>query len=82
MKKNPKDEPKVWVTAIKLVIGLVVIVGGVGLVLWYAKDLDNGMPKPPGRNPSSAVANRISRLPAPPCEMSSPATMNSGMARK
>ena len=42
MKKNPNDEPKVWVTIVKLVIGLVVIVGGVGLALWYAKDMDNG----------------------------------------
>jgi multisubunit Na+/H+ antiporter MnhC subunit len=42
MKKNPNDEPKVWVTVVKLVIGLVLIVGGVGLALWYAKDMDNG----------------------------------------
>lgn len=48
MKKTPRDEPKVWVTVVKLVVGVVVIVGGVGLALWYAKDLDNGMPKPPG----------------------------------
>lgn len=43
MKKYPKnDEPKVWVTVLKLVIGLVVMIGGVGLALWYAKDWDNG----------------------------------------
>ena len=45
-KKND-DEPKVWVTVLKLVVGLVVIVGGVGLALWYAKDWDNGAPKLP-----------------------------------
>ncbi len=42
-KKIPKeDESSVWVTVIKLVLGLAVIIGGVGLALWYAKDLDNG----------------------------------------
>ena len=30
------DEPKVWVTVIKLVIGAVVLIGGVGLALWWA----------------------------------------------
>ena len=46
-KKNLNEEPKTWVTAIKLVLGVVVIVGGVGLALWLAKDMDNGGPKPP-----------------------------------
>ncbi len=47
MKKRPNDdEPKVWVTVIKLVAGLIVIIGGVGLALWYAKDLDNGYGTP------------------------------------
>lgn len=45
--KKIDDEPKVWVTVLKLVVGLVAIVGGVGLALWYAKDLDNGAPKTP-----------------------------------
>jgi hypothetical protein len=49
--KKPDDEPKVWVTVLKLVLGLVVIVGGVGLALWYAKDLDNGGPQPPAPEP-------------------------------
>ena len=49
MKKIPKrDEPKVWVTVIKLVVGLAVMIGGVGLALWYAKDLDNGYSRSPG----------------------------------
>ena len=48
MKKVPKDdEPKVWVTVVKLVAGLVLLIGGVGLALWYAKDMDNGAPVPP-----------------------------------
>ncbi|MEO7107363.1 MAG: hypothetical protein ABIZ09_13400 [Rhodoferax sp.] len=48
MKKIPKDdEPKVWVTIIKLVVGLAVIIGGVGFALWYAKDMDNGMSQTP-----------------------------------
>lgn len=45
--KNPNEEPKIWVTALKLIIGLVVIVGGIGLALWLAKDMDNGGPKLP-----------------------------------
>ncbi len=48
MKKIPKDdEPKVWLTVIKLVVGLAVMVGGVGLALWYAKDMDNGSAQTP-----------------------------------
>lgn len=62
MKKNPKSEPKVWVTALKLVIGVVVIVGGVGLALWYAKDLDNGMPKAPGSDPWGISKDSPSRM--------------------
>ena len=30
------DEPAVWVTVIKLLTGAVVIIGGVGLALWWA----------------------------------------------
>ncbi len=47
MKRSNNDEPPMWVTAVKLIVGLVVIVGGVGLALWYAKDMDNGAPKLP-----------------------------------
>lgn len=49
-KKNPNKEPKVWVTAIKLIVGLIVIIGGVGLALWYASDMDNGGPRLPGQD--------------------------------
>jgi hypothetical protein len=34
MKKN--NEPKVWVTVVKLVLGAVILIGGVGLALWFA----------------------------------------------
>lgn len=34
MKKD--DEPKLWVTVLKLVAGAVVLIGGVGVVLWLA----------------------------------------------
>ena len=48
MKKMLKDgESKVWVTVVKLVVGLTVMIGGVGLALWYAKDMDNGSPTAP-----------------------------------
>ena len=47
-KKNRNEEPKTWVTALKLIVGLVVIVVGVGLGLWLAKDLNTGGPKAPG----------------------------------
>ena len=30
-----KEEPKLWVTVLKLVVGAVVLIGGVGLALWY-----------------------------------------------
>jgi hypothetical protein len=46
--KKKDDEPKVWVTVLKLVVGAVVLIGGVGLALWYAKDLDNGAKTPAG----------------------------------
>lgn len=34
MKKQ--DEPPLWQTVLKLVVGLVVIIGSVGLALWLA----------------------------------------------
>lgn len=33
---EPDKEPKVWVTFIKLVAGAAVLIGGVGLALWWA----------------------------------------------
>ena len=35
MKKDDDDEPNVWVTVIKLILGATVIIGGTGLALWY-----------------------------------------------
>ena len=36
MDKDASKEPNIWVTALKLVIGALVIVGGVGFALWMA----------------------------------------------
>ncbi|MES2952157.1 MAG: hypothetical protein V4858_26825 [Pseudomonadota bacterium] len=33
---NDNEEPKVWVTVVKLVIGAMLLIGGVGLALWIA----------------------------------------------
>ena len=33
MKRN--EEPKLWVTILKLVVGAIVIIGGLGFALWY-----------------------------------------------
>ena len=30
------DEPKVWVSALKVIIGIAVMIGAVGLALWLA----------------------------------------------
>lgn len=38
MKKD--EEPKLWVTVLKLFVGAVVIIGGVGLVLNWALKLE------------------------------------------
>ena len=34
MKRND-EEPKLWVTVLKLFIGFVIFVGGTGFALWY-----------------------------------------------
>ena len=33
---NDDDEPKTWVSALKVIFGIVVMVGAVGLALWVA----------------------------------------------
>ena len=33
------QEPKIWITVAKLVIGAIVLIGGTGLALWYAESL-------------------------------------------
>lgn len=35
MKKDDDDEPSVWVTVLKLVVGAIILIGGTGLALWY-----------------------------------------------
>jgi hypothetical protein len=43
--KNKDEEPKLWITVLKLVIGLVVIIGGTGMVLSYLDKVQvNDMP--------------------------------------
>jgi hypothetical protein len=37
--KRKDEEPKLWVTVLKLFIGLVVLVGGTGFALWYVDKL-------------------------------------------
>ena len=32
------EEPKAWITFIKLVVGAAVLIGGVGLALWWASE--------------------------------------------
>jgi hypothetical protein len=42
---NRDDEPRLWVTVLKLAIGFVIIVGGTGLALWYVdKGQQNELP--------------------------------------
>ena len=50
MKKPDDDEPKVWVTVLKLIIVAVVIIGGTGLALWY---VDQEQSKE-GRDPATS----------------------------
>lgn len=39
MKKD--DEPKLWVTVLKLVVGAIILIGGVGGALWLAGKADS-----------------------------------------
>jgi len=52
MKKN--DEPKVWVTVLKLILLLTVLVGGVGLALWWAGKQQASVEQPPVSSPSQS----------------------------
>ncbi len=40
-KKIANDEPPLWLTALKLILVLTVMIGGVGLALWFAKDMES-----------------------------------------
>lgn len=44
MKKKGKDEPKLWVTVLKLVLIAVALIGGVGLALYFAQSLATSDP--------------------------------------
>lgn len=42
------EEPKVWVTVIKLVLGAALIIGGTGFALWYfSKEQERAQPVEP-----------------------------------
>lgn len=47
---KPDDEPKLWVTVLKLVAGLTILIGGVGLALNYAEQQQTEMPKPQSKS--------------------------------
>ena len=66
MAKDEKNEPNVWVTALKLVIGAVVIIGGVGFALWMAA-------QGPVNSPAQDQAQQEvwKQSPKPPTESSS-----------
>lgn len=44
MKKNTDDEPRLWLTVLLLVLGALVLVGLVGLALWFAERSDTTVP--------------------------------------
>lgn len=48
MKKD--DEPKLWLTVLKLVAGAVLLIGGVGAVLWWASQSENSDTRTPESN--------------------------------
>ena len=40
------DEPKLWVTVLKLVVGATILIGGVGLILNYVAEHQDPLPTP------------------------------------
>ncbi len=44
MKKNTDDEPRLWLTVLLLVLGALVLVGLVGLALWFAQSEGTTVP--------------------------------------
>jgi hypothetical protein len=45
MKKNDDEEPNIWVTVLKLLIGAIILIGGTGLALWYVDQVqENAKP--------------------------------------
>lgn len=41
---NRDDEPKVWVSTLKVIFGIAVMIGTVGFALWYASLLPEHSP--------------------------------------
>lgn len=66
MKRHDRREANVWVTALKLLLGALVIIGGVGLALWMAA-------QQPAYSPAQDQAQQEVRKksPKPPTDSSS-----------
>ncbi|APW41898.1 hypothetical protein [Rhodoferax saidenbachensis] len=41
------NEPNVWLTVVKLIVGAVILIGGVGAALYYVSEHQGGLPTPP-----------------------------------
>jgi hypothetical protein len=58
--KKDDDEPNVWVTVIKLVVGAAILIGGVGFALWYvAKEQDGDFGPPADKSWGIATDNPL-----------------------
>ncbi|MCX7239489.1 MAG: hypothetical protein WCK83_14510 [Burkholderiales bacterium] len=57
MKKNRNEEPKLWVTVLKLLVGLVVIIGSVGFALWMAMKAEEANGPPLSGDKSWGIVN-------------------------
>ena len=44
--KKQDDEPNIWITVLKLVVGAIILIGGTGLALWYVDKMQENE-KPP-----------------------------------
>lgn len=53
-KDNDDDEPSVWVTVLKLVVGAIIIIGATGMALWYVSKTQE---QHVYRDPASAGSN-------------------------
>lgn len=66
MAQQDEKEPNVWVTALKLVVGALVVIGGVGFALWIAA-------QGPAHSPAQDQAQQEvwQQTPKPPTDSSS-----------
>lgn len=55
--REPNEEPPVWLTVTKLVALAVVLIGGVGLALWYAGEAQNNTVEPSSATQSDGTAS-------------------------